>query len=735
MTVVAPAGHARLRVTMSGAVQGVGFRPFVHRLAHELGLTGWVLNSNAGLVVEVEGPGDGLDRFLERIDRDRPAAAVVLEQTHCRLEPAGFARFEIRSSAHERETTAGIQADLATCPQCLAELLDPANRRFGYPFTNCTLCGPRYTIVREIPYDRPGTTMRDFRMCPVCRREYAEPGDRRFHAQPIACPACGPRLTGATIGEAAEALRSGLIVALKGIGGFQLLVDARRPEAVARLRRRKHREEKPLAIMAPSLEKAREICHVSAEEQALLESAAAPIVLLLPNGRGSVAANVAADSPFMGVMLPYSPLHHLLMGECGFPVVATSGNQSDEPIAIEDEEAYRRLDGVADLYVLHDRPIARPCDDSVVRVLRGRPSVLRRARGYAPLPVPVSRILTPILAVGGHLKNTVAIGVGKQVFLSQHVGDLDTAEARGAFESAITDLRALYRFDPKLVVCDLHPDYASTIWARASGFPVVAVQHHQAHVAACAAENGVEGPYLGIAWDGAGYGTDGSIWGGEFFRVSGAEFERVAHLRPFRLPGGEAAVREGWRSACSLVWETLGPERIPAYFPPHASQRDLLFRMIEHRVNAPLTTSIGRLFDAVASLAGLAECSRFEGQAAMRLERAIGALSGAQAYPLPHGDWAPLIAAVVEDVSHCVERSQIALKFHNALIEWICSVAQQLGEGQIVLSGGVFQNGYLVERSAARLENLGFSVFTHHQVPCNDGGIALGQAVLAGCAW
>ena len=732
MTHIAHAGHARLRVTMNGAVQGVGFRPFVHRLAHELGLTGWVLNSNAGLVVEVEGPDDGLDQFLERIDRERPSAAVVLEQTHCRLEPAGFARFEIRSSEHERERTAGIQADLATCPQCLAEVLDPANRRFGYPFTNCTLCGPRYTIIREIPYDRPGTTMRDFRLCRECRKEYTDPRDRRFHAQPIACPECGPRLTGATISEAAEALRNGLIVALKGIGGFQLLVDARRTEAVARLRLRKHREEKPLAIMAPSLEAVREICHVSAEEQALLESAAAPIVLLRPSGGRSIAPNVPADSAFMGVMLPYSPLHHLLMRECGFPVVATSGNRSDEPIAIEDEEARRRLDGIADLYVLHDRPVARPCDDSVARIVLGRASVVRRARGYAPLPVPIKRELAPVLAVGGHLKNTVAIGVGKQVFLSQHVGDLDTAEARGAFANAIADLRGLYRFDPKLVACDLHPDYASTIWARASGFPVVTVQHHQAHVAACAAENGVEGPYLGIAWDGAGYGSDGTIWGGEFFRVRGAEFERVAHLRAFRLPGGEAAMREGWRSAGSLLWETLGPEKIPSSLLPPAAQRDFLFRMIERGVNAPLTTSVGRLFDAVASLSGVAHCSRFEGQAAMRLEREIGPVCGTAAYPLPDGDWAPLIAAVVEDVSHCVERGEIALKFHNALVKWISSVAEQVGERQVVLSGGVFQNTYLVERAAAVLEARGFSVFTHHHVPCNDGGLALGQAMLSG---
>ncbi len=724
---------------MSGAVQGVGFRPFVYRLATGMGLTGWVLNSSAGLVVEVEGPAALLPRFLDRLDAERPAAAVILTREASYLEPAGFATFEIRPSDQGDERAASLLPDLATCPACLEELKDPANRRYGYPFTNCTLCGPRYTIILDIPYDRPHTTMRSFELCADCRREYADPLDRRFHAQPNACPVCGPALsaepeTGSgedILVRAAAALRAGRIVALKGIGGFQLLADARNEEAVARLRQRKQREEKPFALMAPSVEEARRLCHVSPGEEALLRSAAAPIVLMRPREGAGLAPGVARWSPYLGVMLPYSPLHHLLMERCGFPIVATSGNRSDEPIAIDNGEARARLAGIADLFVMHNRPVARPCDDSVVRLARGRESVLRRARGYAPLPVRVRHPLPAILAVGGHLKNTVAIAVGRQVFVSQHVGDLDTAEARGAFERAIQDLCRLYRFDPVLVACDLHPDYASSAWARASGLPVTEVQHHQAHVAACAAENDVTGDYLGVGWDGTGYGLDGTVWGGEFFLARGGRFERVSHLRPFRLPGGDVAVREGWRSAASLLYEALGAGAVPEV--PH---KQVLLRMLAGGVNSPVTTSVGRLFDAVASLAGIASENRFEGQAAMLLERAIGSSPAPDCYPLDErdgvADWAPLVEAVTADVRRGTPPDRIAARFHNALVAWILAVARRIGVETIALSGGVFQNSYLVERVASVLESRGFRVATHQRVPANDGGIALGQAVIAG---
>ena len=732
MPVVSSAAK-RLRITLRGAVQGVGFRPFVYRLATEMSLTGWVLNSSSGLVVEVEGPAEQLAIFQQRLESERPKASVVIARESAWLHVEGSTRFEIHKSDTDTGKSVNVLPDLATCPECRAELLDPNNRRFRYPFTNCTNCGPRYTIILDIPYDRPNTTMRDFVLCAACREEYENPANRRFHAQPNACPVCGPKLDG-TVAETAAALRRGEILALKGIGGFQLLADARQPAAVARLRQRKHREEKPFALMMPSLEAAREYCLITPAESELLESQAAPIVLLQPKPGSDIAWNVAHCSPYLGVMLPYSPLHHLLMRECNFPLIATSGNRSDEPIAISNDEAEVRLKDIADRFLMHNRPIVRPCDDSVVRLTRGKAGILRRARGYAPLGIHVNRELPPVLAVGGHLKNTVAIAVGRDVFLSQHIGDLETLEARHAFERAIDDLCRLYSFTPQAVVCDLHPDYASTHWAENSGLPIIRVQHHQAHVAACAAENAIEGPYLGISWDGTGYGLDSAIWGGEFFRVEDGRYERVAHLRPFPLPGGDAAVREGWRSAASLKFQVLGAESLQSTSDTSTkSGLDLpkIRHMLERGINVVPTTSVGRLFDAVASISGLAQRNRFEGQAAMLLENEIGALRTDEAYPLPAGDWGALIRAVVKDTHAGVSVALISARFHNALVNWIVEVAEQVALKQVVLSGGVFQNRYLTERAAAVLESRGFEVFTHHQVPPNDGGIALGQAAMS----
>jgi len=721
MPVASKAATQRLRITLRGAVQGVGFRPFVYRLATEMSLTGWVLNSSAGLTVEVEGASDELRRFEQRIESERPKASVITARESAWLPAQGFTKFEIHHSESDSAKSVNVLPDLATCDDCRNELFDPSNRRFQYPFTNCTNCGPRYTIVVDIPYDRPNTTMREFVLCPTCREEYENPANRRFHAQPNACPVCGPRLNG-TIAETAAALLRGEIVALKGIGGFQLLVDARQPAAVARLRDRKHREEKPFALMMPSLEVVREYCEISPAEQELLESQAAPIVLMRPKPGTDIAWNVAHGSPYLGVMLPYSPLHHLLMRECAFPLIATSGNRSDEPIAIGNDEAATRLKDIADHFLMHNRPIVRACDDSVVRLTRGRAGILRRARGYAPLGIRVSRNVASVLAVGGHLKNTVAIGVDKDIFLSQHIGDLETLEARLAFERAIDDLCRLYSFKPEAVFCDLHPDYASTHWAEKSGLPVIRVQHHQAHVAACAAENNVEAPYLGISWDGTGYGLDGAIWGGEFFGVENNRYERIAHLRPFNLPGGDAAVREGWRSAASLLFEVSGSEAADRRVRP----------MLQRKINVVPTTSVGRLFDAVASITGLAQENQFEGQAAMLLENEIGSFCTEEAYPLDGGDWAPLISEIVRDRQEGVPVASIAARFHNALVNWILEVASRVGLKDIVLSGGVFQNRYLTERGAAVLESKGFVVHTHRQVPPNDGGIALGQVVMAG---
>jgi hydrogenase maturation protein HypF len=754
MTVAAKPSTRRLRISLRGAVQGVGFRPFVYRLATEMSLAGWVLNSSSGLIVEVEGPSDQLARFEERLDQERPEASVVTVRESAWLPIENSTRFEILASDHDSGKSVNVLPDLATCSDCREELFDPANRRFEYPFTNCTNCGPRYTIVVDIPYDRPNTTMRSFTLCPACREEYENPSNRRFHAQPNACPVCGPQLDG-TIADTAAALRDGKIVALKGIGGFQLLVDARNPEAVARLRQRKHREEKPFAVMMPSLAAAQTHCEISAAEIELLESQAAPIVLLQPKPSTGIADNVAHCSPYLGVMLPYSPLHHLLMRACPFPLIATSGNRSDEPIAIANDEAALRLKDIADYFLIHNRPIVRACDDSVVRLTRGRAGILRRARGYAPLGIHLGKTLPPVLAVGGHLKNSVAIAVGENVFLSQHIGDLETVEARGAFEKAIEDLCRLYSFKPEALACDLHPDYASTHWAENTGLPLIRIQHHHAHVAACAAENHVDGPYLGVAWDGTGYGLDGTIWGGEFFHVEANRFERIAHLRPFSLPGGDAAVRDGWRSAASLMFEVFGEAACPdassqSQGKPRLDQSGVRY-MLQHGINVVPTTSVGRLFDAIASITGVARQNHFEGQAAMLLENQIGVnqIVGneaptkrieereihppariEEAYAVPGGDWTPLIRSVVADQSAGVAVPVIAARFHNALVAWILEVAARAGLNQIVLSGGVFQNRYLTERASDALESRGFVVHTHRQVPPNDGGISLGQAVM-----
>jgi hydrogenase maturation protein HypF len=734
----------RLRIVLQGAVQGVGFRPTVYRLAQTMRLAGWVRNTLAGLEIEIEGDMQQLDQFQLLLRTATPAPAVIASETTFRVAPSGSCGFEILPSdedaSNESPKLAAILPDLATCSECLADVLDSNNRRLGYPFANCTLCGPRYTIVLDIPYDRSNTTMKTFPLCPACRREYGSVQDRRFHAQPNACATCGPHVwllpagsdAANVFSEIADALAQGKIVAMKGIGGFQLLVDARNSAAVIRLRARKQREHKPFAMLMPSVECVRHYGEVDAEEETLLRSAAAPIVLLEWKDLGNLTPEVAGESSCLGVMLPSSPLQHLLMARYPFPLVATSGNLNGEPIAFDNEEAQERLRDVADLFVLHNRPIARACDDSVVRLV-DRPQLVRRARGYAPLPITVPRKLRPVLAVGGHLKNTVAIGFGRQVWMSQHIGDLESLEARDGFERTIRDLCKLYRFTPELIVSDLHPDYASTRWAqpyaKQAGLPLVQVQHHHAHVAGCAAENGLDGPYLGVAWDGAGAGLDGTLWGGEFFAVDGSNFERVASLRPFALPGGEAAMRDCSRPAAGLLWKTLPPDRTREVIQPQ------IVAMMERGINTPESSSVGRLFDAVSYLAGAAQSNRFEGQAAMTLERAIGRIQTDEAYSISDadrlGDWSALVQGVLADRTNGIALGVISAKFHHALANWVVAVARSNKLRNVVLSGGVFQNAYLTRRSRRLLEAQGFKVFTHRQVPTNDGGLALGQAVLA----
>jgi hydrogenase maturation protein HypF len=792
-------GLTRLRLLVRGAVQGVGFRPFVHLLATEMHLAGWVKNGPQGVCIEVEGTAVQTRRFLARLPGRKPPHCVIEGLEPLWLDPAGYRGFEIRPSDATGEKSAWVLPDIATCPACLAEVRDPGNRRHRYPFTNCTHCGPRFTIIEALPYDRANTSMRRFTQCAGCQAEYENPADRRFHAQPNACPDCGPQLAlwdgqGKALARreealraAAAAIRDGKIVAVKGLGGFHLMVNAGDETAVRLLRQRKAREEKPLALMFPDLRQVAACCRVDPLERRLLESPEAPIVLLRRRSAAGARAprlahSVAPGHPCLGAMLPATPLHHLLLTDLGFPVVATSGNLSDEPICIGEREALERLGTIADFFLVHDRPIVRHADDSIVRVVAGRELVLRRARGFAPLPVPLppggwdadergdraglSSVPPVVLGVGAHLKNAVALGVGGRVFVSQHIGDLENVETLATFRRVTEDMQTLQGARAEVVAADAHPDYLSTRFARGLGLPVCSVQHHHAHVLACMAENGLRPPVLGVAWDGTGYGLDGTVWGGEFFRVTEAALERVAHLRSFRLPGGERAVREPRRSALGLLFEMLGEaafEELAAApwqaFKP--AELALLRQSLPRGLQSPLTTSAGRLFDAVASLIGLRHVSHYEGQAAMELEFAAaqsrtracypvnvsvsrsGDLSGdAQARPpeggnLTHGravwvlDWEPMIRALQADLAAGVAVGTMAARVHHGLAQAIVAVARQTGEQRVVLSGGCFQNRRLVETSVRLLHGAGFRPYWHQRVPPNDGGVALGQVLAA----
>ncbi len=753
----------RVRIEVHGAVQGVGFRPWVFRIAAELGLAGWVRNDITGVFIELEGSDEALGEFRRALDAAPPPLARIREILETSTEPTKERGFRILPSEDTGARTVLVLPDVATCPACLAEVLDAKDRRHLYPFANCTNCGPRFTIVTDLPYDRPATTMAAFALCGACRAEYEDPRDRRFHAQPIACPACGPTLeawspSGEVLARrheallaAAGALRAGAVVAVKGLGGFHLMCDARRADAVTALRRRKHREEKPLALMVKDVAMARGLADVTAECAALLAGPEAPIVLLPRRADAEVAPNVAPGRPELGLMLPATPLHHLLLRETGFPVVATSGNRSEEPIATDEREALVRLAGMADLFLVHDRAVARHVDDSVVRVFAGAPRLLRRARGWAPLPVPVREELPVILGVGAHMKTAVALSVGRQVFLSQHVGDLETPEALEAFERVIADFERLWDVSPAAVAHDLHPGYASTAFAKRlseeRGIPAVAVQHHHAHLAACLAENEAEGSALGVCWDGTGLGTDGTIWGGEFLLGDAAACTRVAHLRPFRLPGGDAAVKEPRRTALAVLFEMLGEraferEELECVRSFSAGERAVLAQMLAKGVNAPLTTSAGRLFDAIASLLGIAQKTSFEGQAAMALEAAAleAPRDRVEALPLPLAvtpegsailDWEPLVFTLLGDLSLGVPPSLLAARFHAALAGGIAAVAAHLGARRVALTGGCFQNKLLTELAAARLKAAGVEVLLHGAVPPNDGGIGVGQVLVA----
>lgn len=752
--------RVRLRIFVRGAVQGVGFRPFVHQRATALGLGGWVGNSNTGVTVEAEGPIADLTVFVDGIRQSPPPNATIAEVEICKIEPVGESGFAIRPSETSGERAAEVLPDIATCPGCLAELFDPSDRRYRYPFINCTQCGPRYSIIEDVPYDRARTSMRHFPMCPACQAEYEDPTNRRFHAEPNACPICGPRLAlwdsdGRTLARddvallgAAAALREGRIVAVKGIGGFHLFVDARNDAVVRSLRARKRRSEKPFAVMFPSLAAVEASCHVELAEQTLLTGPARPIVLLRRAG-APVADAVAPGNPWLGVLLPYAPVHHLLMRELGFPVVATSGNVSDEPIVTDAADALDRLAKIADLFLTHDRPIVRPVDDSVVRTICGRELMLRRARGYAPASIAVDKMQAGILAVGGHLKSTIALTCAGGVGLSHHIGDLETVAARRAHARTITDAMELHATKPRLAVRDLHTDYASSRTADDLRLPVVAVQHHVAHVAACMAEHGIAPPVLGVAWDGSGLGSDGTIWGGEFLLITESEWRRVGHLRAFRLPGGESAMREPRRAALGLLYEAFGEEAFGlADLPPVAAfssaERSVLHTMLARGVNAPITSSAGRLFDAFASLCGLRQCASYEGQAAAELEWAADGRASGRRYTFPvrgplegEGplivDWQPAVEAAIADWRAGGTADAVSEALHNGLAAAVAEVATRIRERPVILTGGCFQNACLTETTVAALREAGCEPIWHRRVPPNDGSLALGQAAWA--AW
>ena len=760
MSGAADALEAR-EVAINGIVQGVGFRPFVFQLARRHGLYGEVANNADGVWIHVQGAGPVLDRFVDEIPRACPPLARVLriDQRPCPL--GDYSDFAITASRAGAGHTVLISPDVSVCDDCLAELFDPDDRRYRYPFINCTNCGPRYTIIDDIPYDRPYTSMRHFPMCPRCQGEYDDPSDRRFHAQPNACPVCGPRvaLHGAggqalacedPIAEAAGLIRQGKVVAVKGLGGFHLAADAENDAAVDRLRQRKRREEKPFALMAANLDRVRGFAEIGDAEEALLTSIQRPIVLLgRKEGAGiRVADKVAPNNRYFGVMLPYTPLHHLLLDHGFAALVMTSANLSEEPICIDNQEAFDRLAGIADAFLVHDREIYLRSDDSIVRHSGGSVRQIRRSRGFVPVPVFLRHSQPPVLACGAELKNTVCLTRSDRAFLSQHIGDLENTAALEFFELTVAHMQRILDATPEIVACDLHPDYLSTRYARTLDLPRVEVQHHHAHIAACLAENHADGPVIGLAFDGTGLGPDGTVWGGEVLLADCRGFRRVAHLETLPMPGSAAAIREPWRMAVSALQRVYG-EGVADMDLALVRRLDpqplrVVAQMAKSGLNSPATSSLGRLFDAVAALCGIRDRVSFEGQAAMELEMAAaGQDCGVYDFRWTDGAdrsilLAPIISGVVDDLRRHRPLAEISRRFHDTLIALFAQLCVQLrtehGLDRVALSGGVFQNVLLLEGMTAALEREGFAVLTHRLVPANDGGLSLGQAVVAAAA-
>ncbi|HIP98545.1 MAG TPA: carbamoyltransferase HypF [Aquifex aeolicus] len=738
--------YKRAKISLKGLVQGVGFRPFVYRLATALNLKGFVLNDGKGVLIEVEGNENKVALFLKRLHTEKPPNARIISQEFEFLPPKGYKNFEIKGSQRNGEREVLVLPDLATCEDCLTELFNPADRRYMYPFINCTNCGPRFTIIESLPYDRPNTSMKKFKMCPACLREYTDPKSRRFHAQPNACKECGPQLYYWEKGKITtqrdkafekliEELKRGKIVAVKGIGGFHLICNATDEKVVSLLRERKKRREKPFAVMFRDLDQLMEYANPTQLEKALLISPERPIVLV--EKRKELAPSVAPKLKKVGAFLPYSPLHHMILRAVDFPVVATSANLSEEPIVKDNEEAISKLKDLADAIVLHDRDIVRRCDDSVVKVVGGVPLYIRRSRGVVPSPILLPfRLKRKVLAVGGTLKNTFAIAWNDKVILSQHIGDIENLSTLKVFEESVKDLMNLYDFVPDLVVCDMHPRYETTRFAKTLPYKVIQMQHHHAHAVSCMAENGLQGEVLAVTWDGTGFGLDKTVWGGEFLISTYTSFRRFFHFKNFKLLGGEKAVKEPARVALSLLFELYGEKVLSLDLPAvkfyNSTERRLLYKVWKVGFNNPLTSSVGRLFDGVASLLGICQKVSYEGEAAMLVEDLYDPsvrdfydfiLEGDQV------DWKPIIEGILKDRK---DPPKAVSRFINTLARIVLEVALKGEREKVCLSGGVMQNDPLVRKIKELLTKEGFKVYTHQKVPSGDGGISLGQAVFGG---
>lgn len=760
-----PIMNERFKGAVQGIVQGVGFRPFIYRLANRYSLSGYVTNTPTGVDIEIQGPENRIRQFIEAVTAQPPPLAHIASVQWGAVPLQGEGAFHIRTSRAGEERSALISPDVSVCPDCLREMSDPSNRRFQYPFINCTNCGPRYTIIQDIPYDRSTTTMQVFAMCPACRAEYEDPGDRRFHAQPNACWECGPQTAlhdadgnpikcPDPVSESISLLKKGAILAIKGLGGFHLATDASNHQAVTRLRRRKHREEKPLAIMVKQLDDVYELAHVSETEAKLLTSRQRPIVLLRKRRSLEISPQVAPKNSHVGIMLPYTPLHHLLLDEPLKALVMTSGNKTEEPINTKNQEAFNNLFGIADYFLTHNRGIYLRADDSVMKVIDHVPRQIRRSRGYAPGPLFLSPDLSPlpsVLAVGGELKNTICLTKENRAFMSQHIGDMENLETLDFFNLTINHLQRILEIQPEVVVHDLHPDYLSSKFAKHEPqIPVVAVQHHHAHVVGCLAEHGLAEPVIGVVLDGTGLGTDSRIWGGEIMVCDPVSFERKGHLAYVSLPGGDAAARFPWRMALSYLYEAFGHElfNLSIPFVQHLDHEEagLILHMVQRGINSPLTSSCGRLFDGVASLIGLRDKIAHEGQAAVELEMCQSYTENGH-YPYeinqdgaqwlmsgPH-----LIKRVVDDLCAGIGQDIISRRFHNTMIRMLTDVCTRVGKetgvDRIALSGGSFQNMTLLTGLTHRLRVEGFKVYSHTQVPTNDGGLSLGQAVCGGLTY